>query len=216
MINLNDSLFIAEGSHRAIYRHPDDSGKCLKIVKKGSLEKRRKKNKKWYKRLRRLSSFDETHKDIQAYRQFGSDTDKLKHIPRFYGMVETSLGSAMLLDLITNEDGSPSKTLAYYLKSGENRPLLEQALFILGEDLIASSVIVRDFSAGDVMVRKNLDGSFMLFIVDGLGGSELIPISKIPFFARRKAARRVDRFFAKLMRQYPGIRLQRQRKFTDG
>ena len=207
MIELNNSLFIAEGSHRAIYRHPEDKRKCLKIVKSGSLERRRKRNKKWYKRLRRLSSFDETRKDLQAYRQFGTNTEKLKHIPRFYGMVETSLGPAMLLDLIVNEDGSASRPLGSHLESGKNRGPLKNALLDLGQHLIAQAIIVRDFSIGDVMVREGVDGNIALFVVDGLGGSELIPLSKIPFFARLKAIRRVERFFEKIMKRYPDMEL---------
>jgi len=207
MIDLDNSLFIAEGSHRAIYRHPEKNDKCLKIVKAGSLEKRRKNNKKWYKRLRKLSAFDETHKDLQAYRKFGADEEKLKHIPRFYGMVETSLGPAMLLDLIVNEDGTPARPLASHLESGQNRSKLREALIGLGEYLVSLAIVVRDFSIGDVMVRENLNGEIKLFIVDGLGGSEFIPLSKIPFFARRKAIRRVHRFFGKIMQNYPELEL---------
>ena len=207
MIELNDSLFIAEGSHRAIYHHPEDDGKCLKIVKKGSLEKRRKRNKKWYKRMRKLSTFDETRKDLQAYRRFGANEKFMRHIPRFYGMVETSLGPAMLLDLVTNEDGTPARALANHLDSGQNRIKLKDALLELGKHLVAQAIVVRDFSVGDVMVREGLDGSITLFIVDGLGGSELIPLSKIPVFARLKASRRVDRFFGKIMKRYPNLDL---------
>ena len=207
MITLNDSLFIGEGSHRAAYRHPEDDHKCLKIVKEGSLEKRRKNNKKWYKRMRKLSSFDETHKEIKAYREFGADAEKLKHIPHFYGMVETSLGSAMLLDLIVNEDGTPAQKLLSHLESGQNRKQLTRALIALGRNLIKFSIVVRDFSTGDIRVREGRDGSFSLFIVDGLGGSEFIPLSIIPFFARRKAARRVHRFFEKIMKKYPDLDL---------
>ena len=207
MIELNDSLFIAEGSHRAIYHHPVDAGKCLKIVKEGSLENRRKNNKKWYKRMRKLSSFDETHKEIKAYRKFGTDVEKLEHIPHFYGMVETSMGSAMLLDLVLNGNGSVAHTLSSHLESGRNRDQLTEALNTLGEYLLTFSIAVRDFSAGDIRVSENHAGKLTLFIVDGLGGSEFIPLSKIPFFAQRKAARRVHRFFEKIMKQYPDLEL---------
>ena len=207
MIKLNNSLFLGEGSHRATYRHPDDKKKCLKIVKAGSLEKRRKNNSKWYKRLRKLSSFDETHKDLQAYRQFKDNEEKLKHIPRFYGMVETSLGSAMLLDLIINEDGSPALSLADHLKSGKNRDELREALIVLGTHLIKRAIVVRDFSMGDLLVRENRDGNLKLYVIDGLGGTELIPFSKVPFFARLKATRKVQRFYGKVTQSYPDLAL---------
>lgn len=207
MITLNDSLFIGEGSHRAAYRHPEDDRKCLKIVKEGSLEKRRKNNKKWYKRMRKLSAFDETHKDLQFYRQFEGNEEMLRYIPCFYGMVETNLGPAMLLDLISNEDGTPACSLAHHLESGKDRDKLTKALIALGEHLIKSTIVVRDFSAGDIIVRESMAGELKLFVVDGLGGKELVPISKIPFFARRKATRRVHRLFEKVRQGYPELAL---------
>lgn len=206
MIELNKYLFIAEGSHRAVYRHPDRPDRCLKVVKPGSLESRRRNNKKWYKRLRRLSSFDETHTELNAYRRLNS-RKSIRHIPLFHGMVETSMGQAMLLDFITNEDGSTARSVAQHAQSGLNKKELEQALQTLGHYLIESRLVVRDFNASDLMVKEHSNGHLTLYVVDGLGESELIPISKIPYFARKKATRRVLRFFGKVMRQYPELNL---------
>ncbi len=205
-IKLDDALFLGEGSHRAAYRHPEDPAKCLKIVKPGTLEERRRNNKKWYKRLRKIEAFDETRKDLKAYRQLGSG-EKLSHIPRFHGMVETSKGPAMLLDLVVNEDGSPATPLANHLDAQGSKQRVKSSLLELGRHLIDSTIIVRDFSIGDVMVRECLDGRLKLYVVDGLGVSEFIPISRIPYFAKRTAARRVDRFFGKIMRTYPDMEL---------
>ncbi len=207
MIELNQSLFIGEGSHRATYQHPADPGKCLKVVKPGTLEHRKRTNKKWYKRLRKLSAFDETHKDVQAYKQFGSDPEKLRHIPLFYGMVETSRGSAMLLDRIINEDGTAAQTLTNHLERGQKLDQLTEALLALRENLINTRISIRDFATNDVLVRQNQNGTFKLYIIDGFGGSEFIPLSVIPYFARKKAARRVNRFFHKIMQRYPELEL---------
>ena len=206
-IPLEPSLFIAEGSHRAIYHHPEQADKCLKIVKAGSLEKRRQRNKKWYKRLRKLSSFDETKKDLQAYRQFRKRNTDLSHIPRFHGMVKTSLGPAMLLDLVTNEDGTPARSLASHLESTE-KVRIAAALTALAAYLMESAIVVRDFSIYDVMVREGRDGSLKLFIIDGLGGKELIPLSSIRYFARLKAERRVRRFYSKILAHHPDLSLE--------
>jgi len=208
MIKLNNTYFLAEGSHRAVYRHPTDSTKCLKVVKPGSLEKRRQRNKKWYKRLRPLSSFDETHKEVKAYTMLKNQNKSIKHLPKFYGIVSTSKGPAMLLDLIMNTDGSPSHSLTTHLNKGEEVELLKEALSELKKYLITQAIIVRDFAASNIMVQKSGTGTLTLFIVDGLGTSELIPFSRIPFFARLKAKRRVDRFLEKLIRRYPALHLE--------
>ncbi len=206
-IQIDEGLFLGEGSHRAAYRHPKDPGKCLKIVKPGTLEERRKKNKKWYKRLRKVEAFDETRKDLKAYMQLEGDEKKLSHIPRFHGMVETSMGPAMLLDLVINEDGTSAKPLINHLDAQGSKERIRNSLLELGRHLIDSAIIVRDFSIGDVMVSECMDGSLKLYVVDGLGASEFIPLSRIPYFAKRTAARRVDRFFGKIIRAYPEMDL---------
>lgn len=207
MIELNDTLFIAEGSHRATYRHPSDPHKCIKIVKSGALEERRKRNKKWYKRLRPLSAFDETQKEIKAYSYFGNDTRKLDHIPQFYGMIHTSLGPGMLLELIALENGTPAPKLVELLREKRHTNAIRDALITLANNLISSSTAVRDLSVHDMRVRKKPDGTLKLYIVDGLGGSELIPLSNIPLLARYKAIRRFNRFFRKIMQDYPELDL---------
>jgi hypothetical protein len=134
----------------------------------------------------------------------------MEHIPRFYGMVETSLGPAMLLERIVNEDGTPARTLKSHLESGSNPDHIRNALLTLATNLIATSIAVRDFSVWNALVLEKETEEFKLFIVDGLGGSEFIPLSIIPHFAKRKAIRRVNRFFAKVMQDYPGLDLSPQ------
>ena len=206
-VELGPELFLGQGSHRAVYRHPEMPGKCLKVVKEGTLEKRRKNNKKWYKRLRPPAWFDETRKDLQAYRLFERKKTDLAHIPRFYGMKATSLGPAMLLDLVTNEDGTVARSLAHHLTSNDHA-IVEKALTELADYLINSAIAVRDFSMHDVLARENRDGSLTFFIIDGLGGKELIPLSSIPFFTRMQARRRVRRFFQKITALYPDLSLR--------
>jgi hypothetical protein len=210
MIELDPSLLIGEGSHRATYRHPDDPALCLKVVKPGTLEIRRRNNRKWYKRLRPVESFDETDKDLKAYGRLKPDSDVFKHIPRFYRMVETSHGPAMLLERITNEDGSPSRPLKFYLEQTGSHAQLRSAILTLGNHLIACAFVIRDFHIKDVMVSERSDGTLRLYVVDGFGASELIPFSRIRYFARRTATRRVQRFYDKIMRHYPDITLTKK------
>ena len=58
------------------------------------------------------------------------------------------------------------------------------------------------------MVREGRDGRLKLFIIDGLGGKELIPLSSIRYFARLKAERRVRRFYSKILAHHPDLSLE--------
>ncbi len=193
MLEITSHEPIATGSHRSIYIHPHDENKILKITNLETLRARRQ-HSKWTKRIRPLRTFDETHKELKALRQWHKKYgDSIyAHIPRFYGLVETSKGLAMELEFIHN-DGRVMNLKAYINENGKTAAV-KKAVDDLGRFIEKYSLIVRDFSLANVAV-KVVDGAPVLYVIDGYGTSELIPVSKIPIIARRKAKRRFQRFF---------------------
>ncbi len=193
MIEITSQEPIASGSHRSIYIHPHDENRILKITNFEILHRRRQ-NSKWTKRLRSLKTFNETHKELKAlqlwHKKYGDAI--FAHIPRFYGMVETSKGMAMELDFIHNDRKVTS--LRAFIKQNGKTDAIRKAVDDLGRFIEKYSLIIRDFALENVAVKLQ-DGQPVLYIIDGYGVSELIPVSKIPFIARKKAVRRFQRFF---------------------
>ncbi|QBG46588.1 hypothetical protein EGM51_03945 [Verrucomicrobia bacterium S94] len=204
-IELDESLFISKGSHRETYRHPQDENMCLKVVIPGSLERRRSKNRKWYKRLRSLSKFDETNKELPAYQEIERQGIQMTHIPKFYGMVDTNRGRGMLLELIQNEDGTRARSLRDHLDQAKDINRYEKPLLELGQYLIESALVIRDFSVRDLLVKEFRDGHLKMYVVDGFGGHTMIPLNRIRIFAHAAARRRVRRFFRNIAQRYPGL-----------
>ena len=58
MINLDGIKPFAEGGNRMCFVHPDNPGRCLKVVHPG-LPSKIKNSKSWYKRFRSIESFDD-------------------------------------------------------------------------------------------------------------------------------------------------------------
>ena len=58
MIDLDDIKPFANGGNRMCFVHPDNPGRCLKVVHPG-LPSKIKNNKSWYKRFRSVESFDD-------------------------------------------------------------------------------------------------------------------------------------------------------------
>jgi hypothetical protein len=178
MIKLTQDHLIGKGRTRFCYRHPDDSGKCIKIDKR--------------------APGGATEKEALYYQKLGRFRPNLAytHIPRFYGFVETSLGRGGVFDLIRDEDtGEISKSLSHYIRTGEaavDNPLWLEAHRAYMKTLYEEAVIIRDFNPGNLCARRMRDGSYQLVSIDGIGHRDFIPLCDcFPWFARRKLRRHV-------------------------
>lgn len=97
---LEKNKFLARGSHRFIYTHETiGKYKCLKIALPEGQKILRSQNKHWYKRIKPLSCFNENKKEIKGYKVLNKKNNEIfEFIPRFYGVIKTNLGKAIVVD----------------------------------------------------------------------------------------------------------------------
>ena len=187
MVNIEKSGLVGTGHHRECYRHPEDSNLCIKIAVSGN-SKEIKREKKYYRRLeKRGVSWD--------------------LIPRYYGEIETNMGSGSVFDLVFDHDGAISKNLKHYLSSNElteaNYSQLSNALDLLKNYLLQHRIITMTLNPNNVLCKKLASGSLRLYVIDNIGNSVLIPICNISdYFAKKKILRKWKRFEGKLLRKY--------------
>ena len=172
---------IGVGQERICYRHPEDDSRIIKI-QKGESNKQTRRELKLYKHLsrRKMSNFE--------------------HIPRYYGMVQTNQGEGFVVDLISDFDGSVSKSLWWHFKQGypvaEFTPYLDELRQYLLDNLIVFSV---DMGRYNILFQKTSPGQARLVVIDGLGNHSAINwLDNIDYFARRKVERRWRRFIGRL------------------
>ena len=128
-------------------------------------------------------------------------------LPAYHGDLETSLGMASVFDLISDTDGSTSRTLGYYLQSEEltqqNYEGLLSSLSQLKNYLLSQKIIVRGLAHRNIVCQRNETGIFRLAIVDNIGNSEFIPISNyIDFLAERKIHKKWKRFEKRQLEEF--------------
>ena len=117
MINLDGVQPFAEGGNRRCYVHPENSYRCLKVTIQDK-SKIAKEKAPWYKKFRSESTFDDNIREQKAYAQRALKKDnpeKWKHLARWHGMVETSIGLASETDLIRDNQNNIAITLEKYL-----------------------------------------------------------------------------------------------------
>ncbi|MFB1035178.1 MAG: YrbL family protein, partial [Sinobacterium sp.] len=131
---------------REVYRHPEDSTKCLKIVIQDN--------------ARDKLGDEETLREQAYYSTLIKRGISWGALPQFYGNIDTNLGTAAIFDLVCDHDGSVANTLEYYLSRQEltqqNLSGLSQAMKNLKTTLIADSIVTMTIKPKNIRFPKNV------------------------------------------------------------
>ena len=200
MIDLSGSTPFAEGGNRKCFIHPTQSDRCLKVVHPGLLEKIIK-NKPWYKKFRSKDSFDDNLREQEAYKQkalLANNSEVWKHIAKWYGMVETSIGPASETELVLDKNQNIAITLEKYLFTFGMTDEIKKALDDFESWLRSSLVLTKNIIPHNIVVGYE-DNLIVLKIIDGLGSSSFVPLPEISdFFARRYIERRIQLMWSRI------------------
>ena len=193
MIDLDGLTPFAEGGNRKCFIHPDNPDRCLKVIHPGLLQKIRN-NKPWYKRFRSLESFDDNLREEVAYKQkaLRSNNTKIwKHLAKWHGKTETSLGIASETELIKN-DNQIAETLESYLFTNGLTDEIKDSIENFHHWLKDNLVLTKNLIPHNLVLKKE-NNSLNIKIIDGLGSQAFIPFpSYSKFFAKRYVERRIE------------------------
>ena len=194
MIDLNGVQPFAEGGNRRCFIHPNNNYRCLKI----SLEEQSKKvkqNAPWYKKLRSEKSFDDNLREQKAYRQRAlrkDNSDKWKHLAKWYGMVKTSIGPASETELIRDNQNNIASTLEAYLFSYGMTDEIKIALDEFESWLRSSLILTKNIIPHNVFLGYEGE-KIILKIIDGLGSKSYLPLTQVSdVFAKKYVERRIE------------------------
>lgn len=179
MLELVSDDLIGKGLHRECYVHPANQDLCIKIAVNENVKESQ----------REQSYYDFLERKCISWEM----------LPRFYGFVETNLGRGTVFDMIRNQDGSVSKTLAHYLKSNQQMELhyagILRALSLLKVYLLEYQIITMTIKPKNILYREAGLKNSRLVIVDNIGNSDYFPISNhCKLLARYKISRKWCRF----------------------
>ncbi|RXJ55304.1 YrbL family protein [Candidatus Marinarcus aquaticus] len=188
MLILKDEDFVGKGNERACYVHPEDRNKAIKITYEGN--------------NRKISK--QTQLETKYYQELiKRGMNDWKHLPEYFGEVETNKGKGFVVELVRDYDGEVSKTFAYYLEK-DGVKAYQKELEEYREYFVKNSII---FNYGmmpkNILLRKNSESDCDLVLIDGLGDvSHFTLPNKIPYFARRRINRRWMKFVRKYLLKY--------------
>lgn len=168
-VHITERDILASGDTRKVYTHPEDPALCIKIPKP-SLKRRT---------LRR---------EIRYLRKYATRASSF--LTLFHGTVDSNLGKGYIYDLIRDEDGSVSRTLA------QCRDLdgLEEKIYDLYLTCLKNKVILSDMNLRNILARRGKGSDYDLWVVDGIGNSDYIKICDLSYyFMKKKMVRKFSR-----------------------
>jgi hypothetical protein len=166
----------------------------VKVLRPDRTGAARKLERKDFKRYLPARFLDDQLKEIKAYRELLGDASGAlwRHVPRYHGTVDTDMGIGIVTQLMRNSDGSWPRNLEQLLPEGMD-PALEAGI----DEFVAAvrdlRILSRNLLPHNIIAVREGD-RYRVMLVDGIGNSELIPVSSHwGFFADRKTARKIAR-----------------------
>jgi len=185
---------IGQGRERTCYLHPEDDSRLIKITTGGDdVQTRREID--FYTRLRSRNDFPYTH------------------IPEYHGLVQTSLGTGVVVDLVRDFDGEISRSMHWYLSEGtplhDFEPMLEELKHYLLEHRV---IFNHDLVPGNLLLQKYVADASRLVVIDGLGDVVSIAwLNRFPSHVRSKINRRWERLLTRFYNNEHVIAQQQKR-----
>lgn len=202
MIDLSQQQPFASGGNRHCYRHPDYPDRCVKVMLPGRIEELRQRA-AWYKTWMRDARFDDNAREVEGYQQkilrdADDESPVWQHLPRWFGLEDTSEGPGAVSELILDDHGRPAMTLEAYLSKHGLDDYIRGALERFAEWLQATGVLTKNVLPHNLVIRER-DGLPSLYLVDGLGSAAFLPLVEIFSRSRmRYIERRIQRMWARV------------------
>ena len=185
---------IAAGAERRVYLHPHEPALLIKIV--NPLGRRgagtRPPLRHWHKRFQREGLYRGHIAELAEYAAACNQAGNQWNLPmaRIPGLVQTSQGLGLLVEKISGDDGALAPTVQSIVDERGLDPALAQALDALFNVLADRHVILNDVSARNIVLGQNADGRHGLFLIDGFGSKQAIPLYAISKALNRRRLQR--------------------------
>lgn len=181
--------FVAEGTDRKCFRHPLNPDRCIKI-----LHPERRSGRFW--------------REVRYFARLRQRAVDFRHLTAFHGLLDTSLGKAAVFDLVLDDDGRVSRSLAQYLALNDSAFNAWAATEIesLKQSLFDQWIVFHDLNPTNILVKRLGFDEFRLVVIDGIGHNHFIPLAAYSrAYARSKIVRVWNRRYRRWYATFPAV-----------
>jgi hypothetical protein len=112
------------------------------------------------------------------------------------GLAQTSLGLGLLVEKISDGQGGLAPTVEQLAYDGRLDPALIRQLDFFIDALADNHIILNDVSPRNIVLGQNAEGTTGLFLIDGFGSKQAVPVYA---FSKALNRRRLQRKYQKMM-----------------
>lgn len=200
VLKLDDLVPIAAGGERRVYQHPSEPTLLVKVV---DAETRRqymqtRPFRRWHKRFQREGAYRNHIAEIAEYTAAQNVAAGRWKVPmaRVLGLTQTSLGLGLLVEKISDGHGGLAPTVEQIVREQGLDAELARQLDFFFDSLADHHIILNDVSARNIVVGENADGEPGMYLIDGFGSKQAIPVYAVSKTLNR---RRIQRKYKALM-----------------
>lgn len=176
MLNLQDSEPLACGHLRAVYQHPEQADRLIKIMRPEIVNQRWGGILRWYKRLPRARHYSGFVRELKEYIAFKARYPQaLTSIAPVWGVVETDLGLGLIVQKIVGPQGDLAPTFKSYIEQYGYTADMAAELKNFFQNLLKSNIVIGDIHLRNIVYGCELDGPSRLIMIDGFGEKNIIP-----------------------------------------
>lgn len=193
----------ARGGNRLCFIDPDNSTRCIKVLRPDRSPAVRRARKGFPKNLKPLSRFDDNREEYQVMQTIEKTIGAAAYdvVPRCYGFVDTNYGPGLVSDLIVDDNQLISISLKQYIWesgiSGKLTTKLEQFCRQWSELGMPS----RDLLLHNIVVQQSGEDIKRLVVIDGLGWAGMAAFAYyLPALAKQKARGKVQSLYRNIDR----------------
>jgi len=172
---------LGKGADRRVFQHPHVPSLLVKVidVQAHAAYLGRRRYRRWYRRYQREGSYRGYISELAEYvTTFGGRAGHPWRLPvaRVLGLAQTSAGLGLLVEKIAADDGGTAPTLAQVVAAEGFDAALRRRLDEFFDTLIEAHVVLNDISPRNIAVGRNAEGVQGLYLIDGFGVKQAIPL----------------------------------------
>ncbi len=204
MLDLSASTPVAQGSERRVYLHPYNQHFLLKVLYRTNA-KGLKKNEKWHGRFTRggvyRGFFTEFSECVTVAARINSKNKPLP-IARIAGVTSTSLGMGLMVEKIVDENGAMAPNLKQVVAAHGFTAELRKMLDVFFVALADAHVVYNDVGLSNIACGRNASGTKGLYLVDGFGSRQLVPVYT---WSKSLNRRRLERKYTEMLQKIDSV-----------
>ncbi|MBR3632606.1 MAG: hypothetical protein IKN49_06080 [Elusimicrobiaceae bacterium] len=175
---LTEEQFIAKGSHKQCFRHPQQERQCIKVP---------------YNQAGQTDLNREIHYLTHILGKRGAESGIL---PAYYGPVETNLGTGHCFELVCDADGKISASIETILNNpactSQQITQIHDALLHLRNQMLKYRIIAMSIYPENILYQRLGENNFRLVLINDMGSSSVLPLE---YFLAPLAKAKIKRYW---------------------